>query len=85
MQPAAAIMFLAGSIEPAARSRQAWNGETSAGSMTTSAPIASASSRRDATKSTATIGPTPRRLSVAIAASAIAPHPMTSGISLAPS
>ena len=35
-----------------------------------------------ATKSAATIGPAPRRLSVAITASAMAPHPITSGISL---
>ena len=83
-EPAAAIMFFAGSIEPAARSRQAWYGETAAGSITTSAPIASASSRRDGTKSAATIGPTPKRFSVAITASAMAPQPITSGISLAP-
>jgi hypothetical protein len=45
--------------------------------------MAKAASRREATKSAATIGPTPSRLSEATVASPMAPDPMTSGTSFA--
>ena len=52
-------------------------GESTAGSTTTSAPIAVASARRPGEKSLATTVRTPEALSIAITPSPIGPQPMT--------